>query len=170
MWTLFSVSSLLLMTNVVTSSKVLLISMDGFRWDYIQNFSTPNFDEFAQNGVTSKQLTSAFITKTFPCHYTLATGNYFGHAFMTTIWKVFHSLSRQILCNEPVLVVLCSIINKISRFGNLFLITLKMYRKQHTYMYMHRQALRINVFRSVSPFMGYIKCNLTIWSLITNTS
>ena len=31
-----------------TNAKVLLVSMDGFRWDYINKAATPNFDRMAQ--------------------------------------------------------------------------------------------------------------------------
>lgn len=58
------------------ADKVLLISMDGFRWDYIQKANTPNFDKFAQHGVKASYINNTFITKTFPCHYSIATGLY----------------------------------------------------------------------------------------------
>ncbi|XP_072036460.1 ectonucleotide pyrophosphatase/phosphodiesterase family member 5-like [Amphiura filiformis] len=56
--------------------KVLFISFDGFRWDYLTRTDTPNFDWLIANGVTSDHVTSSFITKTFPVHYTLVTGLY----------------------------------------------------------------------------------------------
>ena len=58
-----------------TDAKVLLVSMDGFRWDYINKIATPNFDKMAQEGVRVPYITSTFTTKTFPCHYSIATGN-----------------------------------------------------------------------------------------------
>ena len=99
--TAVTIVGLFLIFNTVTSSKVLLISMDGFRWDYIQNFSTPNFDEFARNGVTSKYLTSPFITKTFPCHYTIATGklaNLYKDSALNNCW-CRHTLKIGLACN-----------------------------------------------------------------------
>lgn len=59
-----------------TDSKVLLISMDGFRWDYIKHVDTPNFDAFAAAGTRADYINNTFVTKTFPCHYTIATGLY----------------------------------------------------------------------------------------------
>ncbi|XP_043918578.1 ectonucleotide pyrophosphatase/phosphodiesterase family member 5 [Protopterus annectens] len=56
--------------------KLLLVSFDGFRWDYIYKAKTPNFSYIIQNGVHVKQVTNIFITKTFPNHYTLSTGLY----------------------------------------------------------------------------------------------
>ncbi|KAH9504402.1 Ectonucleotide pyrophosphatase/phosphodiesterase member 5 [Bulinus truncatus] len=57
--------------------KLLLISFDGFRWDYIlsNRARTPNFDRIISEGVTVQHgLKNAFVTKTFPNHFTLATG------------------------------------------------------------------------------------------------
>nr|XP_020657161.1 ectonucleotide pyrophosphatase/phosphodiesterase family member 5 isoform X1 [Pogona vitticeps]XP_020657162.1 ectonucleotide pyrophosphatase/phosphodiesterase family member 5 isoform X1 [Pogona vitticeps]XP_020657163.1 ectonucleotide pyrophosphatase/phosphodiesterase family member 5 isoform X1 [Pogona vitticeps]XP_020657164.1 ectonucleotide pyrophosphatase/phosphodiesterase family member 5 isoform X1 [Pogona vitticeps]XP_020657165.1 ectonucleotide pyrophosphatase/phosphodiesterase family memb len=56
--------------------KVLLVSFDGFRWDYIYKFPTPNFQYIIKNGIHVEQVTNAFITKTFPNHYTMVTGLY----------------------------------------------------------------------------------------------
>lgn len=55
---------------------VLVVSFDGFRWDYPELYDTPNFDLMAQGGVKAEYLISSFPTKTFPNHYTLATGLY----------------------------------------------------------------------------------------------
>ena len=55
---------------------VLLVSMDGFRADYLEITDTPNFDKLANNGVRSQGLKPVFISKTFPNHYSIATGMY----------------------------------------------------------------------------------------------
>eukprot|EP00076_Gallus_gallus_P027686 XP_015151082.1 ectonucleotide pyrophosphatase/phosphodiesterase family member 7 [Gallus gallus] len=56
--------------------KVLLVSFDGFRWDYDQDVDTPNLDAMAAEGVKARYMTPAFITLTSPCHFTLLTGKY----------------------------------------------------------------------------------------------
>lgn len=56
--------------------RVLLVSFDGFRWDYIYKFPTPNFHKVIKNGVHVEQITNVFITKTYPNHYTMVTGLY----------------------------------------------------------------------------------------------
>ncbi|KAM4691867.1 ectonucleotide pyrophosphatase/phosphodiesterase family member 7 [Rhinophrynus dorsalis] len=58
------------------SHRLLLISFDGFRWDYDQDVDTPNLDSMARDGVKAKYMTPAFITITSPCHFTLLTGKY----------------------------------------------------------------------------------------------
>ena len=55
---------------------VLLVSMDGFRADYLEKTYTPNFDNMSKNGIRSEGLIPVFISKTFPNHYSIATGMY----------------------------------------------------------------------------------------------
>jgi len=58
---------------------VVLVSFDGCRWDYTDMYDTPNFDEMAAEGVRAERVISSFPTKTFPNHYTIATGLYPDH-------------------------------------------------------------------------------------------
>jgi len=58
---------------------VIMLSMDGFRWDYADRVATPNLDKIAQKGVRAKSLKPSFPTKTFPNHYSMATGLYPDH-------------------------------------------------------------------------------------------
>lgn len=51
----------------------ILISCDGFRWDYPQYYDTPFLNRMAAEGV-SGELVPSFPSKTFPNHYTLVTG------------------------------------------------------------------------------------------------
>jgi predicted AlkP superfamily pyrophosphatase or phosphodiesterase len=59
-----------------SSSTVLLISLDGFRWDYFEKTDTPNLDRLAQTGVKARGLIPVFPTKTYPNHYSIITGLY----------------------------------------------------------------------------------------------
>jgi predicted AlkP superfamily pyrophosphatase or phosphodiesterase len=61
------------------SAPLVLVSFDGFRWDYAARTETPNFDRLARDGVRAERLIPAFSSKTFTGHYTLATGLYPGH-------------------------------------------------------------------------------------------
>ncbi|KAG8507487.1 Ectonucleotide pyrophosphatase/phosphodiesterase family member 7 [Galemys pyrenaicus] len=56
--------------------KLLLVSFDGFRWNYDQDVDTPHLDAMAANGVKARYMTPAFVTITSPCHFTLVTGKY----------------------------------------------------------------------------------------------
>jgi predicted AlkP superfamily pyrophosphatase or phosphodiesterase len=53
---------------------VILISLDGFRYDYVERFHPENLIRFISSGTAAKSLIPSFPTKTFPNHYTIATG------------------------------------------------------------------------------------------------
>jgi alkaline phosphatase D len=55
---------------------LIVLSLDGFRWDYPDSVNTPNLDKIARMGVKAKSIQASFPTKTFPNHYTIATGLY----------------------------------------------------------------------------------------------
>jgi len=56
---------------------VILISLDGWRWDYAQKYSAPTLSRIMARGVSSALIPS-FPSKTFPNHYTIVTGLYPG--------------------------------------------------------------------------------------------
>jgi predicted AlkP superfamily pyrophosphatase or phosphodiesterase len=58
---------------------VILISFDGWRWDYDAKFAAPHVRRLIARGVRAEALIPSFPTKTFPNHYTLVTGLYPGH-------------------------------------------------------------------------------------------
>lgn len=53
---------------------VILVSIDGFRWDYLDRFSPPTLRALAAEGVHADGLIPQFPSKTFPNHYSLVTG------------------------------------------------------------------------------------------------
>lgn len=57
---------------------VVMLSMDGFRWDYPQMYQTPTLDSIAKTGVSCTSI-PCFPSKTFPNHYAMATGLYPNH-------------------------------------------------------------------------------------------
>src|SRR6266540_2704722 len=58
---------------------VILVSLDGWRWDYIDRAQVPNLKALAARGVRAKALVPSFPSLTFPNHYTVVTGLYPGH-------------------------------------------------------------------------------------------
>ena len=54
----------------------ILISLDGFRWDYPNRGLTPTLEWIAQNGVRAISLQPTFPSKTFPNHIAALTGMY----------------------------------------------------------------------------------------------
>jgi predicted AlkP superfamily pyrophosphatase or phosphodiesterase len=55
-------------------SIVVLISIDGFRWDYLDKYRPPTLLNLASEGVRAEGLIPQFPSKTFPNHYTVVTG------------------------------------------------------------------------------------------------
>ncbi len=55
---------------------VLLISLDGFRYDYLNLYRPANLNALANDGARARWMIPSFPSKTFPNHYTIATGLY----------------------------------------------------------------------------------------------
>ncbi|KGQ19588.1 Phosphodiesterase-nucleotide pyrophosphatase [Lysobacter dokdonensis DS-58] len=53
---------------------VLLVSIDGFRADYLDRGVTPNLSRIANEGVRADGMRPSYPVLTFPNHYTLVTG------------------------------------------------------------------------------------------------
>jgi predicted AlkP superfamily pyrophosphatase or phosphodiesterase len=51
----------------------VIVSIDGFRWDYCSLYHTPNIDRIGKAGVKAT-MTPSFPSSTYPNHYTIATG------------------------------------------------------------------------------------------------
>ena len=62
--------------NSQSQPYVILISFDGFRWDYCNRGITPNMDLLIKEGVKASSFQPVFPTKTFPNHYSIVTGLY----------------------------------------------------------------------------------------------
>jgi predicted AlkP superfamily pyrophosphatase or phosphodiesterase len=60
---------------------LVLISLDGFRWDYcaLHPAETPNLRRLIREGVTARALIPVFPSNTFPNHYSIVTGLYPSH-------------------------------------------------------------------------------------------
>ncbi len=54
--------------------RVLLITIDGFRADYIKEYSLSNFERFILHGVYSRYLVSAYPALSIPSFWSMATG------------------------------------------------------------------------------------------------
>jgi ectonucleotide pyrophosphatase/phosphodiesterase family protein 5 len=60
-------------------SPLILVSIDGFRSDYLARGITPNLSALAAAGVHATRMIPSFPSVTFPNHYTLVTGRYPDH-------------------------------------------------------------------------------------------
>ena len=62
--------------NTTSEQTVVLISIDGFRHDYIELHGAPNIAGIAKQGVRSEGLIPVYPSKTFPNHLSIVTGQY----------------------------------------------------------------------------------------------
>lgn len=89
--TAFSLFFLLISLNAQNPKQhyTVIVSLDGFRWDYPTMYQTPNLDRMGQEGVKAVMLPS-YPASTFPNHYTLATGLVPDHngIINNTFWDV----------------------------------------------------------------------------------
>jgi predicted AlkP superfamily pyrophosphatase or phosphodiesterase len=59
---------------------VILVSLDGFRYDYVSKYGAPNLSRIAARGASAPDgMIPSFPSVTFPNHYTLVTGLYPEH-------------------------------------------------------------------------------------------
>jgi ectonucleotide pyrophosphatase/phosphodiesterase family protein 5 len=58
---------------------LILVSIDGFRADYLDRVLSPNLSALAADGVHAERMIPSFPSITFPNHYTLVTGLYPDH-------------------------------------------------------------------------------------------
>ncbi len=75
----FLVTIFLFNPGIAQERYVVMVSMDGFRWDYSSLYHTPNLDKIAKKGVKANSLIPSFPSVTFPNHYSIATGLYPDH-------------------------------------------------------------------------------------------
>lgn len=62
-----------LASSLAGEHRIVIVSLDGCRWDYPQMYHTPFLDKLGHDGVQAVMQPS-FPSSTFPNHYTLATG------------------------------------------------------------------------------------------------
>jgi len=62
---------------------VILISADGFRYDYAEKYHADHLLALAGSGVKAEAMMPAFPSVTFPNHYTIVTGLYPSHEGLT---------------------------------------------------------------------------------------
>ena len=80
---------------------LVLLSLDGFRYDYLDDVPTPAFQRMIAEGARADRMIPVFPTKTFPSHYTVATGMYaenhglVGNRFWAPEKGGFYSLSNR---------------------------------------------------------------------------
>lgn len=67
-------------TNQLKKPYVILISADGFRWDYAEKYQAKNLLKFAASGVKAESMLPSFPASTLANHFTLVSGLYPSHS------------------------------------------------------------------------------------------
>lgn len=67
--------------NAVAMQKpyVIMISADGFRYDYAKKYNAQNLLKYSNQGIQAKEMIPSYPSITFPNHWTLITGLYPSH-------------------------------------------------------------------------------------------
>lgn len=79
--------------NQINKSYVILISADGFRYDYAEKYNARNLLQFRNTGTQAKSMIPVFPSVTFPNHYTIATGLYPAHHGL--VYNRFYDRNRK---------------------------------------------------------------------------
>jgi predicted AlkP superfamily pyrophosphatase or phosphodiesterase len=73
---------------------VILVSLDGFRYDYTRKYSAPNISALGTRGASAPEgMIPAYPSVTFPNHYTIVTGLYPEHHGI--VGNVFYDPARK---------------------------------------------------------------------------
>ncbi len=74
---------------------VILISIDGFRWDLADKYDAKHLKKLRASGVQADYLKPSFPSLTFPNHYTIATGMYPAHHGIVD--NIFYDKMRSVI-------------------------------------------------------------------------
>lgn len=90
-----------------TPPYVILISLDGFRHDYVEKFDTPHLKKLISQGVSAEAMLPSYPSKTFPNHYTIVTGMYpdnhglVDNSFYDTELDIQYSIRNRAVVENP---------------------------------------------------------------------
>ncbi|KAI2796408.1 hypothetical protein BLOT_015352 [Blomia tropicalis] len=74
-----------------TTNRLIILSFDGFRHDYMRPEWTPNLYRLATEHGTIGRMKSTFTTKTFPNHHSISTG----------LYQESHGIINNVICCSP---------------------------------------------------------------------
>ena len=74
-------SGIFIISSGFRKTPLILVSLDGFRADYLTRNLTPTIQRLANCGVHTPYMRSVYPTHTFPNHYTIVTVNWYHPCF-----------------------------------------------------------------------------------------
>lgn len=77
----------------ISKPYVILISADGFRYDYADKYHAENLIRLRNSGAQAESMIPSFPSVTFPNHYTIATGLYPSHHGL--VYNQFYERGRK---------------------------------------------------------------------------
>lgn len=86
---------------------VVLVSFDGMRAEYLRRLDLPNFERVEHTGVRSVGMIPVFPSKTFPNHFSIATGMYaehhglVGNSFWDPVRGAGYGMSDTLAVRDP---------------------------------------------------------------------
>jgi predicted AlkP superfamily pyrophosphatase or phosphodiesterase len=80
-------------TGQLNKPYVILISADGFRYDYAEKYNATNLLQLGSTGVKAESMIPSYPSVTYPNHYTVATGLYPSHHGI--VYNQFYDRRRQ---------------------------------------------------------------------------
>ena len=81
---------------------VVLVSLDGFRWDYVKRYGARNLLAMAADGASAPDgMLPSYPSVTFPNHYTLVTGLYPEHHGIVAMTFYDEERKRRYSFNDP---------------------------------------------------------------------
>jgi predicted AlkP superfamily pyrophosphatase or phosphodiesterase len=80
---------------------VVMVSLDGYRWDYPERYHTPAVERILATGARAEALVPVFPTKTFPNHYSIASGTYTEHSGVVGNEMYDPAWDRRFLSSRP---------------------------------------------------------------------
>ncbi len=86
--------------KAVNKPYVILISTDGFRYDYAQKYNAQNLLKFSGQGVQAKAMIPGYPSITFPNHWSLITGLYPSHHGLVDNFFYDYKLQKSYAMNK----------------------------------------------------------------------
>ncbi len=94
-------------SQVKETPYVVMVSFDGFRYDYVQKYKPKHIKKFIKKGAAATKMFPSYPSKTFPNHYTLVTGLYPAHhglvdnSFYDANRKTNYTMSQRDKVEDP---------------------------------------------------------------------
>ncbi|MCX8525923.1 ectonucleotide pyrophosphatase/phosphodiesterase [Chryseobacterium formosus] len=83
---------------------VIMISTDGFRYDYAKKYNAENLLKYSSHGVQAKEMIPSYPSITFPNHWTLVTGLYPSHHGLIDNFFYDYKLKKNYAMNKKEIV------------------------------------------------------------------